>query len=61
MQPQFDHALKTGTATGTLLIVLANIYSEDLLRTAFLAALGAVVSFGVTLFLKAVAKRWMKR
>ena len=61
MQPQFDHTLKTGTAAGTLLIILANIYTADVTRTALLAALGAAVSFGVTLLLKSVAKRWAKR
>lgn len=61
MQSQFDDTVKTGTAAGTLLIILANVYSEDVIRTAFLAALGAAVSFGVTLFLKTVIRRWMKR
>jgi mannitol-specific phosphotransferase system IIBC component len=43
---------KAGTMGGTLLIILANISTADLLKTAVLAAVGAVVSFGVSLLLK---------
>ncbi|GAA4736797.1 hypothetical protein [Flavisolibacter ginsenosidimutans] len=60
MQPSFDSTVKTGTAAGTMLIILANIYSEDVIRTALLAAVGAAVSFGVSLLLKAIANRWQK-
>ncbi|MBK7129082.1 MAG: hypothetical protein IPM74_03770 [Crocinitomicaceae bacterium] len=41
-----------GTVSGTGLTVLANIGSSDIIKTVILAALGAVVSFGVSLFLK---------
>lgn len=47
---------KIGTAGGTLLSVLANITSGDLLHTAILAAVGAVVSFSVSMVLKWLVK-----
>ena len=56
----FDKTTKTGTAGGTLLSIFANINSEDLLKTAVLAAVGAVVSFAVTLLLKLRARRIKK-
>lgn len=56
----FDKTTKAGTASGTLLSIFANINSEDLLKTAVLAAVGAAVSFIVTLFLKLLAKRIKK-
>ena len=52
----FDKTTKAGTAGGTLLSIFANINSEDLIKTAVLAAVGAVVSFAVTLLLKLLAK-----
>jgi|266.fasta.fasta_contig_31_2683348_length_397_multi_3_in_0_out_0_1 hypothetical protein len=45
-------AIKTGTVSGTLLSIVPNLLSEDIVRTIILAALGAVVSFGVSFFLK---------
>lgn len=54
------HGTAAGTAGGTVLSVLATIQSGDLTKTVILAALGAVVSFGVSLALKWVAKRWSR-
>lgn len=59
-QDYFDNSTKAGTVGGTLLTILVNINSADLLKTVILAALGAVVSFGVTLLLKALIKRFRK-
>ncbi|MGV3529784.1 MAG: hypothetical protein ACO1OO_12870 [Flavisolibacter sp.] len=44
--------VRAGTTGGTLLVVLLNISGEDILRTAVLAAVGAVVSFTVSYCLK---------
>ena len=41
-----------GTVSGTALTVAVNIGSADVIKTVVLAALGAVVSFGVSLLLK---------
>ena len=47
-----DNGTKAGTAGGTLLTIIVNIKSEDVLKTTILAAVGAVVSFGVSCLLK---------
>jgi hypothetical protein len=60
MKQMFDNTTKAGTAGGTLLSIFANINSGDVLKTAILAAIGAVVSFGVTLLLKVLVKRIKK-
>ena len=46
-----------GTAGGTLLTIFANIQSEDVVKTAVLACIGAVVSFTISLGLKWVSRR----
>lgn len=60
MQQYFDNTTKAGTAGGTLLTIIANINSEDLIKTAILAAIGAIVSYTVTLLLKLLIKRLKK-
>jgi hypothetical protein len=49
-----------GTVSGTVLTVLVNIGSSDVLKTVVLAALGAVVSFSVSLLLKWVVNKFKK-
>ena len=44
--------LRAGTFGGFALSVIPNLTSADVLKTIVLAFIGAVVSFGVTLFLK---------
>jgi mannitol-specific phosphotransferase system IIBC component len=60
MNQVFDNTTKAGTAGGTLLSIFANINSGDVLKTAILAAIGAVVSFSVTLLLRLLVKRLKK-
>ncbi len=60
MLPQHDHSTALGTASGTVLTVLATIDMQDILKTVILAMIGATVSFGVTLFLKWVVKKLKK-
>ncbi|MGB4775922.1 MAG: hypothetical protein WBP45_12160 [Daejeonella sp.] len=60
MNQHFDNTTKAGTAGGTLLTIFANITSEDVVKTIILAAIGAAVSFTVTIFLKALIKRLKK-
>jgi hypothetical protein len=50
-----------GTAGGTLLILFANIHSEDIMKTALLALIGAVVSFSVSLGLKWITRKTMRK
>jgi len=49
-------SLKTGTAAGTLLSIVPNLQSEDILKTVVLAVIGAVVSFTATLILKILTR-----
>jgi len=49
-------SLRIGTASGTLLSIAPNIFSEDIQKTIILAALGAIVSFTVSFFLKWLTK-----
>ena len=60
MNHVFDNNTKAGTAGGTLLTIFANINCGDITKTAVLAGVGAVVSFGVTLLLKHLLKRLKK-
>lgn len=60
MNQHFDTTTKAGTAGGTLLTIFGNISSEDIFKTIILAAIGAVISFGVTIFLKTLIKRFKK-
>ena len=55
-----DTNLKMGTAGGTLMGFIANINAEDILRTVLLTAMGATVSFGVSLSLK-MAVKWYRQ
>lgn len=45
-----------GTVSGTALTVLMNIGSTDIIKTVALAAIGAVVSFSVSVLLKWLSK-----
>ena len=53
-QTYFDTTTKLGMVTSMLLTVFANISSADLVKTAILAGVGAVVSFVVSQVLKAI-------
>ncbi|MCW3074293.1 MAG: hypothetical protein JWP69_1362 [Flaviaesturariibacter sp.] len=50
---------RAGTLSGTLLVLIVQINTSELLKTALLACTGATVSFLVTLVLKCV-QRWLK-
>ena len=60
-EQSFISGTKMGTMGGTITIILANIRTADLLKTIILAALGATVSFVVSLLLKYVMKWWKRR
>jgi mannitol-specific phosphotransferase system IIBC component len=49
-----------GTAGGTLLSMVPNIVSEDIVRTVLLATIGAIVSFMISLLLKRLQKKHKK-
>jgi mannitol-specific phosphotransferase system IIBC component len=52
---------KAGTFGGTLLVLLMHLSSEEVLKTVLLAAIGAVVSFMVSMVLKEVVRRGRKK
>lgn len=49
-----------GTAGGTFLSIIPNIQSADVMKTVLLAAIGAVVSFTISLVLKSIIKKHKK-
>ena len=51
---------RAGTVGGTLLVVLLQLSTAQLLETVVLAAVGAVVSYGVSMALKWLLRRWRK-
>ena len=58
METQHHHTgTLAGTISGTLLAFVGNIHSDDLVKTAVLAAIGAVVSFVVSIGLRWISKR----
>ncbi len=48
----FNSDTAAGTAGGTLLGIILHINGEDVIKTMVLAAIGAVISFGVSVSLK---------
>ena len=48
---------RAGILGGTLLVVVLQITSGELLKTVVLAAVGAAVSFGVSFLLQRIVKR----
>ena len=47
-----------GTFGGLLLSVFSNLFLENIIQTAILAGVGAVVSFGVSVGLRCLIKRF---
>lgn len=60
MQNINEYSTLLGTATGTVLTIIVNISSQDILKTAILAMVGAVVSFCVSYFLKWLVRKLKK-
>jgi hypothetical protein len=52
---------KATTIGGTLTVLFANINSSDILKTVVLTMIGAIVSFGMSVLLKAMVKWWKAR
>lgn len=55
--PINNRQLGIGTGSGTLLSIIGQPWLHDAARTAVLAAIGAVVSFAVTLLLQRAVRR----
>jgi hypothetical protein len=54
---QVDASTKINTAGGIFLSIVPNLNSEDILKTAVLAAIGATVSFVVSILLNFLIKK----
>jgi len=52
---------KTTTIAGTLVVLFANITSTDIIKTVVLTAIGAIVSFGISLLMKVLLRWWKAR
>ena len=48
-----------GTFSGTILVLIANVESAELIKTALVAAVGASVSFLFSLILQYIKKRFL--
>lgn len=58
MTPGNNHGgTAAGTAMGTLFAFAANIQSGDMVKTAILSRIGALVSFVISLLLKWISKK----
>jgi hypothetical protein len=57
---QSSNPILIGTASGTFLSVLPNLHSEDVLKTVVLAAIGAIVSFILSMIFKFIVKKRRK-
>jgi hypothetical protein len=60
MNQYFDHTTKAGMFLGTLLTLWGMLDGNDLLKTAILAGIGALVSFVVTHLLKYILNKFRK-
>jgi hypothetical protein len=56
-----DVNTRTGTIGGTMVAIFLNVFANDIVRTIGFAALGATVSFFVSLGWKWAIKRYKKR
>ncbi|MEQ8472548.1 MAG: hypothetical protein RIC35_15260 [Marinoscillum sp.] len=52
---------KAGTIGGTLLSIVPNLTGADIAKTVILAAIGAVVSFALSILMKWIVKAFGKR
>jgi hypothetical protein len=60
IQMQSSNPTLVGTAGGTFLSVLPNLHSEDIFKTVVLDIIGAIVSFGLSMVLKFLVKKYKK-
>ena len=55
-----DHHIRTGILGGTVFSTVFNHNTGDVMATVVMAALGAIVSFGVSLILRRVFSKYYK-
>ena len=58
--PFYTGPTKYGTLGGVITILLYNVTAGDIIRTGILAAIGAFVSFFISLALRYCIRKWRK-
>lgn len=61
MNSPFDGSTLSGTAGGTLLVLMVNINTGEIIKTMILAAIGALVSFIISLVMKRLVQFLKKK
>jgi len=56
-----DNSTRAGTLCGTAMVLLFELNRAELVSTILLAAIGAVVSFGVSVLMKMMANRFRRK
>jgi hypothetical protein len=56
----FNGGTRSGTLCGVAVVLFVQVTGEELLKTALLAAVGAVASFTVSLGLRTLRRWWKK-
>ena len=56
-----DSNTKAGTVSGVIMVLLFKANTAELVSTILLAAIGATVSFGVSMLLKLILKRFTRK
>ena len=55
-----DHHIRAGILGGTVFSTVFNLNTGDVVATVVMAAIGAIVSFGVSLLLKRIFSKYYK-
>lgn len=58
---QVNNSMLRGTAGGTILSIIPNVFSADIFKTILLASVGAIVSFIVSYVLKCIFKKFKRK
>ena len=58
---QVNNSMLMGTAGGTILSIIPNVFSADIFKTILLASVGAIVSFTVSYVLKCIFKKFKRK
>ena len=62
MAEQFNHNnTRIGTLGGTLVVLLFKVNMDEIMQTAFMAAVGATVSFGISVLLRHIFRQFRRK
>lgn len=60
MEHPFNSNTLAGTVGGTLFVLCLKVSAQEVLHTSFLAAIGAGVSFSISIVLKYLIRKWKR-